>query len=126
MSKVRGYVLSYQARTSLYEKLDVKRKIVEILVDKDATNINSYTDSTIYFENLVLDSENGAAKWRDILQKAFYVEDLTKGINYTLALCALDQNGKILFWDKYQDQILNERFKIMVKEIRKELKKPEP
>lgn len=125
MSKNRGYVFSYQAKASLYEKLDVKSKIVEILILEGAKNLNSSTDSTIYFENLILESENAIAKWRDILQRKFYLEELTKGIHYTLALCSLNESEKPTFWDKYQDTKLSDRFRIMVQELRTKLGKPE-
>lgn len=121
-----GYVLSYQARTSLYEKLDVKREIAEILVQNSAGNISSHTDSTIYFENIISKEENPAAKWRNTLQNEFYKSDLTKGLNYTLAICINSTDGNPVLWTKYEDAKLNDRFRKIVAEIRKELNKPEP
>jgi hypothetical protein len=120
MAKInQGFVLSYQANAHLYERLDVKKKIVIALVKGGAKKLQSFTDSTIYFE---LATEEGAqpGDCEKILSDKFKLEKIS--FNYTIATLWFFKDTKKFTFDSVKgDQDLNKRFLEIVKTVRTEL-----
>lgn len=123
MAKVkRGFILSYQANAHLYEKLDVKRKIVTALVKSDAKKLKSFTDSTIYFE-LLAEEKDSITDGKAIVSAAFRIEKIS--LQYTLGSFRTLNETSFSFDYVNGDQNLNTHFIVMVQEVRKKENKPE-
>ena len=124
MKKRRSFILSYQANAHLYERVNVKERICEALIQMDCGQLKSYTDSTIVFDYLA-DENRPYKDTKDELKKQF--ENI--GLNslfYTFGLVQAGKNGIQLLDTSTGDMSLNKHFQEVVATARKKLNIPDP
>ena len=125
MAKVnRGFVLSYQANTNLYDKYNVKNKIIKVLVINDAIKLHSYTDSTIYFILPIEEGNSPLVDCKKTLDTGFKNAKISS-IHYTLSALWFYDDNSPLFDVINGDSVLNGHFQKIVAKIREKENKPE-